>query len=246
MPLTVNRRTLAALGLGWAVAARTGAAPALPTELRFAYMDKTPAVTEKAIAVLTSAYARLGIAVTFVPLPFARSLMEANAGIYDGEAARVAVVAEQAPALRRVDVAVSYVEYVALTRRQDHLTLADWAAVIASGKRLGGRNGALYLSRAVGDNLAVKASSYESLVKMLLRGRLDVALLPRNEVAATVRAIEPEFPTVAQDLTEGPPLSRELLHHFLHERHSALVPEIERVLRGMEQQGKIASIWQAH
>jgi len=93
MPLTVNRRTLAALGLGWAVAARTGAAPALPTELRFAYMDKTPAVTEKAIAVLTSAYARLGIAVTFVPLPFARSLMEANAGIYDGEAARLAGVA---------------------------------------------------------------------------------------------------------------------------------------------------------
>lgn len=40
----------------------------------------------------------------------------------------------------------------------------------------------------------------------------------------------------------SPPLSKMLVYHYLHKKHSALVPKIDRVFKSMKEKGELADL----
>ena len=75
-------------------------------------------------------------------------------------------------------------------------------------------------------------SSYDVLFRMLLRGRLEVGVVPR------INGLQYQHTSGAANIRKlRPPVDRFDLFHYLHKKHRALVPQVVGVIAAMKAEG---------
>lgn len=193
-----------------------------PRTIRLSMMEDTPLATSIPVKVLKEAYGRMGYALEITALPFARSLAAADHGEYDGEVGRLAQIEQSTTHLMRVPVAIGRVEYVPYVRRETTADLSSWIAIRKSGLRVGARQGARLIEASLDRAQLTFVNSYESLERMLLMHRIDIAITPSGQLDGNTQIVS---------LTA---IASEPLYHYLHERNQALIAPLTEELKRMK------------
>ncbi|PHR56371.1 MAG: hypothetical protein COA44_08420 [Arcobacter sp.] len=191
---------------------------------------KAPA--NKFVEMITlEAFKRAGLKINFQGLPNKRSLINANSGIDDGDAARVWEISDYYPNLIRVSVKNSQIDIVVLTNKKIIINelsdLSKYNVGVIHGMKI-----AVVSAQKANPVSLYKAKDYETLVKMLSIDRLDLILTNRVSLYRNMKALEGK----KLYLREEPLLSRPLYLH-LHKKNKAYIPVLEKAYRSMHEDG---------
>ncbi len=179
--------------------------------------------------VVGEALSRMGMRLRTVRLPAERGLMNANAGIEDGEMSRIAGLERLYPNLVRVPEKVFDWDFVAFARRPIRLdrgwaSLKSYSVGIITGWKI-------YEINVPPGTWVVKVRGPDQLFRLLQRGRVDIILYEkwngRYRIQRARRSV----------IMLHPRLARRAMFIYLHKRHRALVPRLAAVLREMKRDG---------
>ena len=196
----------------------------------------TSTMGEIGAEILKVAYNRIDIQISIVEYPGKRSLNEANLGNLDGETQRVTGLEKHYPDLIMVPTPVSYLEpyFFSLNKK---ITLENCQAL--ENYSVGIVRGIFYSKRcaeSVKDLIVV--DDFGVLMSLVGTGRIDIAIA--TKVNGLSELSRQNIKSV--HLLSPPPLEPIKLYHYLHKKNSRLVPEIDRVLKEMEQSGELENI----
>ncbi len=179
--------------------------------------------------VATEAFRRVGATLKLIKLPAERGLINANAGIEDGDMVRIAGLEKLYPNLIRVPEKVIDWEFVAYTKNPR--ILANWPSIhqYVVGHVRGWK---IYEHHLKGAEHIVTAKDPEQLFRLLARDRIEVALYTRWMGEALID--KNKFKGIYR-LT--PPLEQREMFIYLHKRHADLVPKIASALRDLKKEG---------
>lgn len=185
-------------------------------------------------AVLERAYRKLGLSLQFEPLPLRRSLRMAASGEIEGEAHRMAEIADHTPGLLKVPVAINRLEVRAYTRAP-RLAPVRWSEL--QQLRVSFQRGSMSVESRLPEVRKVESRDLEEAIRQLRMDMSDVALLT-----------QPANPNqIHESLVRGLTMSAEPLDviplfHVLHERHAELLPRLAAVLQALEASGESARL----
>lgn len=188
-----------------------------------------------AARVLEAAYERLGVHSHFFSLPTLRSLALADAGICDGEAARIAGIGREYPNLRRVPTPILHITARTYSRT-GRITARRTADL--DGLVVGIVGGELYAERLMADADPLRAKTYRQLMTLLARGRIDVAIGLEHEAQLVLDRL-----SLGTDIrAAGPPVFQAHLFHYLNVAHADLIAPLDAELAAMLDDGRMAAI----
>ncbi|HJW82255.1 MAG TPA: transporter substrate-binding domain-containing protein [Acidiferrobacterales bacterium] len=175
------------------------------------------------------AFRRAGAELRLVKLPAERGLINANAGIEDGELTRIAGLEKQYPNLVRVPEKLVDWEFSAFSK--DASIASNWNSI--RQRSVGHIKGwKIYEQSLAGAERVTTADDPEQLFRLLDLNRIEVALYERSLGAALARQ---------QGLKDvrplAPPLATREMFIYLHKRHANLVPRLADALRAMKREG---------
>lgn len=203
--------------------------------LRIARIENVPD-QQVGAEILAVVYSKLGIHLQFVDGPAKRSLVESSEGRLDGEIQRVLDVQNEYPTLLAVPVPINYIEPMAFTKRTSFV-VNGWDSL--RPYKIGIVRGVGSSERGTAGMPQVEpTTSMEQMMLMLNADRTDVAV---NDLFSGVLVLRK---LGLQDVIHPlfPALQHIELYHFLNERHRALVPRVETVIRQMKSSGELASL----
>lgn len=210
---------------GFAVAQQT-------TTLRLSRIENVP---DQAVGgeILAAVYSKLGIRLEFVAVPAKRALIESSEGRLDGEVQRVLDVANEYPTLLPVRESINYIEPSVFTRRVE-FRVEGWESL---------RPYTIGIVRGVGSSergtrgmpRVEAAPGMDQMMQMLASDRIEVAVNDRF----SGMLVNNRLGLDRQLRVLSPPLQHIELYHFLHERHRALVPQVEAAVRQMKASGEL-------
>lgn len=186
-------------------------------------------------AVLTECFNRMGIKLKIIPMPSERSLINANNGIEDGNFLRTDKLSYAFPNLIIVPERISVNRVVAFSKNET-IKISGWKSLLKH--HVVYVNGWKNCERELKDHKAKTIVKNEDLLFTLLENnRADVGVFELStgkEVLnklgyAGIKAIEP--PIVTNDL-----------FLYVHKKHTGLIPEIEKTLKSMKQDGTFRNI----
>jgi polar amino acid transport system substrate-binding protein len=171
------------------------------------------------------------------PTATERGMLNANEGLDDGLAMRVAGLEKQYPNLIRVPEPVAINEFVAISTRHRFAT-TNWDSLqpYAVSYILGWKVFEQNVPR--GRELTLVRDA-EQLFTLLARDRTDVVLYERWQGLAQTRAMGLKVQVME------PPLVRTPMYLYLHRKHAALVPQVAQALVKLKQNGTYARIYDA-
>ena len=183
--------------------------------------------------ILKVVYTRLNIPVELVDLPAKRALLESSTGRLDGEVQRNIMVQTQYPTLVMVRPALNYIEPSVFSKKErfevkgwDSIKAFDIGIVRGVGTSENGTQG-MKSVQAV--------NTLDQLMLMLAEDRVDVAVSDSFSGLAVLKRLG--LKDRVRLLT--PPLQKNEIYHFLHEKHRGLVPKVEQVLSEMQSSGEL-------
>ncbi len=184
--------------------------------------------------VLAEAYRQLGIKITTRLAPGERALVEANDGRVDGDLNRKTGLEQKYQNLIMVPVSVVPADWVVFTKQvkfavKGWKSLQPYSVVLQRGLRVA-------VDATKGMNQTI-VTSMEQMFKMLADGRVEIAVATRIEGLLFVKKLGLKGIMVLE-----PSLQKIPLYHYLHKKHTQLVPKLTAVLQDMEQKGKIKEI----
>lgn len=204
--------------------------PAVPPFIRGP--DGKPGLLD---VVLGSAFSELGLLLELVSVPAERSLMNADAGIDDGEAFRIGGLERQYPNLLRVPESVYTMEFVVVAR-DGVAPVARWDDL--KDRSVGIINGwKLAEDRLAGVAKVTSVGTPGQLFDMLERGRVDYGI--------SVRPVANRFMARGQwknGTIQEPPVERQEMFIYLHKKHAALADRLAETLRRMKESGRYAQL----
>lgn len=184
--------------------------------------------------VLSEVYRQAGIPLVFVTMPGLRASSEANMGRIDGEVARVASYGTQHPNLIRITPSINTLKISAYFKKN----LSPNIKTTEDLKKysIGYVSGLKSSSELVGHLPKANAiRSSKALVQMLNSGRIEIIV---NNESSTDFYIN----QLGLNDIERLELSREPLHHYLHQKHRALAPVISNIIERMSDSGELAKL----
>ena len=199
--------------------------------------DKTNPLVRVVQHVLTGIYQELGYQVIFRHCPLKRSLVEANAGAFDAEVARMKGLEETYPNLIPIPVAVYTIEGVAFAKDRS-ICVNDWESL--RKYRTGILKGVQFAQKGTKNLNVVNAVSLKSLFKMLNAGRLDIAV--EAKLNGTIMRAKMNLEDTIHVLE--PPLVTTDLYHYLHKKNANLVQKLTRLMTRMQQDGSLHALIQ--
>ncbi|WP_271270357.1 substrate-binding periplasmic protein [Aliamphritea hakodatensis] len=185
--------------------------------------------------IATEAFRRIGIQAVIKKIPARRALRDANAGLHDGDLARIAGVTHTYPNLLPVPEITWVAEIVAFSKNRQ-LTTPDWSSL--ETHRLSYIRGWVVFENNLPDTPMIdKVVSPEALFKMLKMNRADLALyekkmgygLLRQQQITNIHALQPA-------------LTIEPIYIYLHRKHESLIPRLANAIRAMKQDGSYQAI----
>jgi len=202
--------------------------------LRFVGIINTPDQVVGA-EILKLAYERLGIPIIIVEMPGKRALIESSEGRIDGEVHRIFRVGKDYPTLIRVPTPINYIEPTAFSKRRD-FSVSGCADL--KEHRIGIVRGVKHAEDCTEgmENIHIVNNS-RLLMQILHRDRVDIVITARINGLLQIKELN-----LDSIYAMSPPLSREPVYHYLHEKHEALVPKIDRVFKEMEENGTLGRL----
>ena len=185
--------------------------------------------------IIREAYTRLGITIEIKQYPWQRSLNAANDGIVDGELYRVAEIQEEYPNLLMVKVPIVYVDFVVFTKDL-HFQVKGWDSL--RPYHLGFLRGVKKIEYHTQGMQVHMSNTQEATFKNLQIGRSDLVIDERFSGLQILNTLGFKDIQVL-----SPPLERFPSYHFLHTRHADLVPQVERILKQLEQEGFMEAVY---
>jgi len=175
-------------------------------------------------------FRRLNIPFEIQALPGERCLTNANEGIDDGDVCRIADLVKSYTNLVRTTEPVMQYQHVIFSRTAQFKvtgpeSLQPYDVGIVTGWKILERNTSLHRSRIMLDNA-------EQLFQMLDQGRVEVAVIERMVGMEMVKKLR-----ISGVHILSPPLLTGDWYLYLHKRHAALIPRIDRELRSMKRDG---------
>ncbi len=185
--------------------------------------------SEALVPLIQAVYEELGIAVRFERLPPERALRDTNAGLYDGDIARASCTAELYPNLVLSHVPILTIELHAWTLTGSALALASPSNL--AGLRVGYVRGLklaeVFCAREGIEGLEL--NSFQSAVKMLKAGRIDVILSVCPSYCDELREAASPLPLV---------LGTSESFHVFHRSHEGLIAAFDDTLKRMKRDGR--------
>jgi ABC-type amino acid transport substrate-binding protein len=211
----------------------TAQAPAQSTAqktMKIAVMDIPDHILIRRI--IEKAYKQLDIKVEFVELPGKRALAESSSGHLDGELSRIYDVGMEYPSLIRVPTPMFWFTPVAYS----HLDKLDLKGPDALKKyRIGIMIGMYYTEQAANEfGQVTLIDDLQRLYQLLNRGRIDIVL--DSDINGRYYMKKKGYKNV-HPIT--PKLSRINAYHYVHEKHKALVPKLDKVFTAMKKSGEL-------
>jgi len=223
--------------LGLCPPARAGETLVLSTSVGAPYT--TPDRSGFLDQLLLAVSREIGVAVEVLVYPAAseRSLLNANEGVDDGQALRVAGLEQQYPNLIRVPEPVIVNDFVALSSKHRFDTpnwdaLAPYAVTYIIGWKVFEANVPKGTERTL-------VRSADQLFVLLDKGRADVALYERWQGLALARGMNLKVQAME------PPLLRTDMYMYLHKKHAELVPRMAQALLKLKKNGAYQRIFDA-
>lgn len=178
---------------------------------------------------MKDAFARIGREVIIDWQPPERGLENANTGIVDGDAGRIAGISRRYSNLIQIPEKVMVSEFVAFTlystfRPDGWQSLKPYHVGIVRGHKISEAN-------VVGTRSLFKARNTEALFLLLNNNRVDVAVCEREFGSMMARKINPGIQVME------PPLARQDFYLYLHKKHEPLVLKISEALKAMKRDG---------
>ncbi len=203
--------------------------------LYFSALDGT-VNTDISELVLKEAYGRLGIKISVRRYPGDRSLRYSNRGDTDGELFRVDNIDFKYQNLVKVSVPVNKMEVLAYSKRGD-ITASGWASLLPY--KVGIRRGIKFSEYGTKLMKPYVVNLNQQLISILLKDKVDVIVLSRGNGLEMIKKFNvPEIKAIEPAIEEYD------LFHYLHKKNRYLVPELERVLEQMKEEGFIANLRQ--
>lgn len=194
-------------------------APPFTTEAKDGFLD----------IVATEAFRRVGVTLQLVKLPAERGLLNANAGIEDGDLTRIAGLEKLYPNLIRVPEKLLDWEFVAYSKNP--AIPARWSSIRQHivGHVTGWK---IYEHHLQGANHVVSANGPTQMFMLLARDRIEIALYARWMGHAYIKNLN-----LGGIHQLKPNLAKKEMFIYLNKRHSKLVPKLAKSLRALKQEG---------
>lgn len=189
--------------------------------------------------ILRAVFQELGLQAELLIYPTAteRGMLNANEGVEDGLAMRVAGLERQYPSLIRVPEPIAINDFVAFTAGPQFAT-ASWDSL--RSRTVGYIIGWKVFEQNVpqGHKLTLVRDA-DQLFTLLANERIDVALYERWQGLARTRALGLRVQVLE------PPLVRTPMYIYLHRKHAALVPRVAQALVKLKHNGTYMRIHEA-
>jgi polar amino acid transport system substrate-binding protein len=234
------------LVLAWLMLAGSNYAQSEPQQvIRIAAQEGLPYLTEPVKAVVIEAYRRIGVRVEIVPnIPLARVAVDTNSGVYDAALAGNASAGDRYPNVLRTTEPVYWVEYGTFAIKSlSSEQVKDWAALKASSLRIGGRQGHHLLQSRLGVKGFYGVSTDDSLVRMLLADRIDIAIVAVDSLSWEILHVPSDLADQISKVRQISLLERVPMYHFINKRYAALIPRFDEALKKMESDGTLARLF---
>lgn len=185
--------------------------------------------------IVGEAFRRAGLRLKLVKLPAERGLINANAGIEDGDLSRIAGLEKIYPNLVRVPEKLIVMDFVAFAR-QGTPTEASWAALepFSVGHIKGWK---IFENNLRPTTQITTADDPEQLFTLLDKNRIVVALYDRWMGTALAKHMHIQNVRVVE-----PPLAEREMFIYLHQRHADKVPAIAAALRAIKAEGMYTKV----
>ena len=180
-------------------------------------------------AIAGEAFRRAGVRLRLVKLPAERALLNANAGVEDGDLVRIAGLEAQYPNLVRVPEKLLDWEFAAFGKDAALPARGDILRTRPVGHIRGWK---IYEQQLAGASQVVTAEDTEQLFRQLQRDRIEIALYERWQGLSRIRHLGLTGVHVLE-----PSLARREMFIYLHKRHTALVPKLAAALRAIKAEG---------
>ena len=187
--------------------------------------------------VVGEALGRIGFGLESVRLPAERALINANAGIDDGDLLRIAGLQETYPNLIQVPEKIIDMEFVVFTRHAEFpvvgwSSLKPYSVAIITGWKI--------LERNITEAAAlIKVKNVNQLFTMLLNDRVDMIVYSRWVGLGYIKQHQVRGVRILE-----PPLARRGMYVYLHKKHQRLVPELAVALHAMKADGSYQRAFQ--
>lgn len=180
-------------------------------------------------AVAGEAFRRAGAQLRLVKLPAERGLINANAGVEDGDLTRIAGLEAQYPNLVRVPEKLIDWEFTAFGKNAALPARWEMLRTRPIGHIRGWK---LYEKQLIDAPIVVTSDDSSQMFRQLELDRIEVALHERWLGLSLLKrqGIKGVYPL-------EPPLARREMFIYLHKRHAALVPKIADALRAIKAEG---------
>lgn len=183
--------------------------------------------------VAREAFRRAGLHLKLIRLPAERALLNANAGVEDGEVSRIAGIEKAYPNLMPVPEKLVDHHFVAFTRNAK-LMNATWESLTPFSV------GYIRGYKIIESNLkpgtrSTTANDAEQLLTMLDKGRVEIAIYRRWEGIVLAQKLGIKDIRIIE-----PSLAEKEIFIYLHKRHADKVPKIASALRQIKAEGLFA------
>ena len=185
--------------------------------------------------IATEAFRRIGIELIIKKIPARRALRDANAGLHDGDLARIAGITQTYPNLLPVPEITWVAEIVAFSKNPQ-ITTPDWTS-LAEYRTSYIRGWVVFENNLPDTAMINKVVTPEALFKMLKMNRSDVALYEKKMGYGLLRQQQNKDIHALQ-----PSLTIEPIYIYLHRKHKSLLPELAKAIRKMKQDGSYQAI----
>ena len=180
-------------------------------------------------AVAGEAFRRAGVQLRLVKMPAERGLINANAGIDDGDITRIAGLDAQYPNLIRVPEKLIDWEFAAFSKNASLSTSWDVLRARPIGHIRGWK---IYEKQLVGAPFVMSSDDSTQLFRQLQLDRVEVVLFERWLGLSLMKRLEIKGITPLE-----PIIAKREMFIYLHKRHAALVPKLAEALRAIKAEG---------
>jgi ABC-type amino acid transport substrate-binding protein len=191
--------------------------------------------------IYSEAFKRLGYHFKLVNLPGERSMVDANSGVVDGEAARIASLdSNKYPNLIRVDESIFVIKEGAYST-DTSIRINGWESLRAKGFKVGLFKGIKSIEQKLPQYLEKKdivtLTSFEQCLKMLQARRIDLFI-----IGTAMEESRPMKSDEFKDVKRVGIVEEKKVYAWFHKRHKKLVSQLADTLQAMKTEGTFQNL----
>jgi len=193
-------------------------------------------ISEISTLILEEIYERAGLGLNVISMPALRANFESTSGKTDGETHRVSSYGTANPELIIIPESYYSIETVLFTQKENPAlhagieSLSHYSFSILKGVKKS-------IELTSGYPHVYEFETSDLMMRFLSLKRVDFALLSKLNGISVINRLG-----MKGIVTYSPPLEITKLYHYLHKKHSHLIPQLENTIRDLKDSGELIEI----